>query len=83
MAKKKELPETEIRPAHVWTCENCGKDNFEYTIVAEVSDEEREEMGDLYGEDMGIEWLTFPLYVKCKYCKSEYKSKDMHEDEFD
>jgi hypothetical protein len=34
----------ELRPAYAWDCDECGRENFSNGIVAELSNEERDEL---------------------------------------
>jgi hypothetical protein len=52
----------ELRPAVEWTCDECGKIQFE-SIVADVSGEDSDEMD-----------LLLPDTVKCKSCGHEFET---------
>lgn len=44
----------EMRPAYNWTCPECGRDNFQRSILAEASEEELREHGvEPGGPEMG------------------------------
>ena len=50
----------EIRPAYQWTCEECGRDQFESaTIIAQVDENN-------HGYD-GL-WIIEPEEVQCSHC---------------
>lgn len=63
----------ELHIAYMWTCEECGRDNFERGITRELNDEERQEV-----EPMGIAieaeslWTMAPDAVTCKYCQTQF-----------
>jgi hypothetical protein len=68
------MREVEIHPAHVWTCEDCGRDNFCRGAVLEFSPEDHKEF-----EANGLphetgEWITAPEDVTCDFCGSEFKT---------
>lgn len=66
----------ELLPAFLWICDDCGTENFERTVVAEMSPEELIEMKF----EKGIEpmqdgnFLTMPPFVECKHCGSQFKA---------
>lgn len=76
-----ELPRIEIRPAHVWTCEECGIDNFEHCVVVEMDEEDRAEMADQMGVDPEDikhgDWVSSPDEVECKGCGAQFVTRDM------
>ena len=68
---------TELRPAFVWTCEACGTDHFEYCIVAELSEEEKEGLlrdSEWTYREIENEWGLKPDTVKCPHCGREYET---------
>lgn len=77
----------ELRTAYVWTCEECGRDNFARSVVFEFDDETRAELEEKYGDeefDEG-EWVRIPDEVECVFCLEKYKTLDYRTalDEFD
>jgi len=73
-------PKVEIRPAHVWTCDNCGQENFERCVVVELSPEEKAELEE---NELGAQtgdWMTIPESVTCKSCNSEFETQDFHDE---
>jgi hypothetical protein len=62
----------ELFQAFVWTCPECGIDQFERSIHVELSAEEMQELR----EDHGVEawapgqFVTAPHEVKCKHCEA-------------
>lgn len=68
-----ENAKVELHPAHVWDCDECGRENFCRGIVAEMNEEEIQEMRDLgMGEEVVGKWMTAPETVKCAYCGIEF-----------
>lgn len=80
---------TEMRPAYEWTCDECGRNNFESCIVAEFSDEDRLEQAKAMGlideyqseipDDLVGDFVTYPDGVTCPSCGAEYATQDMRE----
>jgi len=73
------MSEVELHPAHVWTCEECGRDNFCRGVVAEFDSEDRAEFVETFGEKpLPGFWMTAPTEVTCGHCGVEFVTKDMH-----
>ena len=70
-------PLIELVPAFVWTCDNCGRDNFERAIVCELSPEERQEINEANGIEDGEmgDWMLAPEEVKCPHCDAGYTTR--------
>ena len=77
-----------------WTCEECGRDNFERAIVQEVNQTEADMLSDMSGrpaEDIIKAGVTpIPLSVMCAYkdCGHDfdvatYDDEDESEEDFD
>lgn len=74
----------EMRPAYEWTCDECGRNQFESCIVAEMSPEERLEMA----HDLGLcnelaeiipdllqgDFVTYPDSVTCNACGANFET---------
>lgn len=63
----------------MWTCDGCGRDNFERAIPAELTPEDRKEIA----EDLGVDvmalhgnYVVAPDYVKCQHCGEEFETED-------
>lgn len=83
MSETREQPVVEMRPAFVFTCEACGRDNFMAGIVPEMSQEDMSELREDYGIDehqVGT-FLMMPRKVQCQQCGVTYKTHHMSEDE--
>jgi hypothetical protein len=46
------MEKAELLPAFLWICPGCGCDNFERTIVAELSKEELAELRNEHGVEV-------------------------------
>ena len=68
----------ELVPASVWTCPECGTDQFERAIVTEVSEEEAAELRSELGVQPWVEgtFLMNPETVTCQNCGREYQTQD-------
>ena len=61
----------EMRPAYEWTCEDCGRNQFVSSMVAEFTDEDKiaqakhlgliEEYEDEVPEEFDCDWQTYSL----------------------
>lgn len=72
----------ELKPAFMWDCEECGRENFARAIVPEMSEAERQELRDEHGiepDELG-EMLVMPEFVTCTSCGTEFQSKHWGED---
>jgi len=82
MSKEK----VEILPACYWICPECGRDNFEYVITAEFSEEDRELIDEMHeicfdGEMDGGDFVIQPVDVTCKHCGESFESDRKDEDD--
>jgi ribosomal protein S27E len=74
----------ELRPAFVFTCDDCGTDQFEHAIVPEFSEEELQELLLEHGIDeneTGL-FLESPKTVKCDVCGAEFTTEDYDSEQF-
>jgi predicted nucleic acid-binding Zn ribbon protein len=63
----------ELRPAHTWDCDDCGRENFCRGVVAEPSEDERREMEETTGEAFVMgHWMTAPDEVTCAHCGATF-----------
>lgn len=65
----------EIHPAHVWTCDDCGRDNFCRGVVFEPDAEEMAEMKEHFGDYVGGDWMTAPEEVTCCHCGATFETE--------
>ena len=90
MAKTK----VELQHAWEWICEDCGRNNFVSSVVAEMPPEERLQFAKDQGmiEDYVTEipdelkdgdFMTFPTEVTCGHCGLVFDTEHDQEDEFD
>lgn len=81
----------EIHQAFIWTCDECGRDNFERAIIQEMGPEEREQCFREYHrmedhEELPDDWQNFdmvmaPNSVKCPACGEEFDTYNTGESE--
>lgn len=72
--------------AYEWTCEECGRNNFESCVHAELPPDERAELFrraeglsefELLPDGwMDMELVTIPDEVKCQHCGEEFETVD-------
>lgn len=79
------MPEKiELRPAFEWTCEECGRDQYESAVRPEMSDDDRAEVLREMGADEWLaesenhagELLAAPERVTCKHCQTTFETQD-------
>lgn len=72
----------ELRPAYEWTCEECGRSQFESAMLIELDDETKQEMIEDFGldpDDADGEFCDMPDSVKCKFCLTEFETSHWSE----
>ena len=69
------MPTVELLPAFRWICPECGRDQYEDAIRAELTAEDRADMG---AEDAG-ELLAAPEVVRCRQCALEFETENDEE----
>lgn len=66
----------ELHNAWIWTCHECGQDNFERSVTAEMSEEDRrfyaEELELDVSEFLKTEFVTQPDTVVCSHCEARF-----------
>lgn len=70
------VPSVILEPAFTWCCPKCHGINFELPIVAELTEEQREEIQEEYGENPIGRWTVAPDTVGCKHCQCEFDAID-------
>jgi rubredoxin len=76
----------ELHQAFLWTCEECGRDNFEraITIAPESIDPddlpsvlglEPEEVKEWMESGGGGSWTTAPTHVCCPHCEARFRAE--------
>lgn len=66
----------ELRPAWTFICDNCGRTNFLAAPAAELTDDEREEIGEATGEAPGSFALhELPGDVRCGACQAVFATE--------
>lgn len=72
--------------AYSWDCDNCGAENFERAVTADLTDDEREEAFRHF-HDLEpwtplpegwreFELVTSPTVVTCRSCGMEFEAED-------
>jgi len=80
------MRKVELLPAHVWTCPECGVDNFERCNTSDPTYEEKLELMDIgLTEDIIEEFQTLdlPTEVFCTNCGEEFEVLDYDDGEID
>lgn len=73
------MKKTRIWTAYQWTCDECGRDNFERAVQAELTPEDRKKIAEDQGIDleaMSGDFVLAPEYVKCVHCGEEFETED-------
>jgi len=75
----------ELLPAWMWTCDECGRDNFERITVVDVSPEDATEFCRSQGIDESEfepgELASAPMEVTCTHCGAEFETDDPEQSE--
>jgi hypothetical protein len=80
--------EVELVQAFLWTCDDCGRDNFERAITVDPESTEGQEVAEFtrlatedanesvqaLGLEVGGDWLMAPRQVKCRHCGAEFST---------
>lgn len=69
----------ELAPAYMWDCPNCGRENFQRSIMTAITAEDRVEM-NLDPDETGC-WQSYPNIVICRYCDSKYITRHIRTEE--
>lgn len=69
-----------MRIAYEWTCEECGRNQFESAITMELTDEERQEMSEDFAEGEGVDFVSYPDEVTCPDCGTTYETESPNTD---
>ena len=77
-----------MRQAYEWTCERCGRDNFERCVVLDMSEKDL----DLFVSKAGLRvdngcvagsFISYPDTVTCKWCTSSFKTENFDAKDLD
>jgi hypothetical protein len=85
MATGGETRTVELFQAFLWTCDDCGRDNFERGITVAPESISREDLPVGVGIDTEAiqewmengchgDWVTNPSKVRCSHCGSEFEA---------
>ena len=75
----------EMWPAYGWTCDDCGRDNFERGVTPHLEPEEEQFLRDEMGYDDEQEGLftCAPDEVTCPHCGAVFETLHWGEEEID
>jgi hypothetical protein len=73
----------ELLRAFLWTCDDCGRDNFERAVTISPESIDPENLPEVPGLDRETlqewiesggqgEWVTAPRHVRCKHCNARF-----------
>lgn len=75
----------ELHPAHVWDCDECGRENFCRSVAVELNPDDpadaemiaiaEEESQGMINSVHGF-WQTAPDEVVCHHCGAEFETID-------
>jgi DNA-directed RNA polymerase subunit RPC12/RpoP len=69
-----------IWTAYQWTCDDCGKDNFERAVTVELTPNDRQELAEDNDCDpdeiRNVELCSYPEEVTCQHCGSEFETEN-------
>ena len=71
--------QAELRLAYSWDCDECGAENFERSIVYELSPEEKAELEEMDEVAETGNWISHPERVTCKKCGAEFEAHHFKE----
>jgi rubredoxin len=71
----------ELRPAYEWTCEGCGRDNFEKACVPCMSEEDVRSLKAEWGISDDGEFVQMPESVVCPHCGQKFVSRRYADEE--
>lgn len=77
----------ELFTAYLWTCNDCGRDNFVRSVVLEPGAVDVDELPDSEAIRDWIEavgtgnFCTIPTAVRCEHCGAEFETRHADEDE--
>lgn len=66
----------ELIPAHVWTCPECGTDQFERCVAVDMDQDGMEQIREDFGIEPGQDgvFLVAPREVTCDGCGKSYEA---------
>ena len=85
MATGGDVRTVEMNQAFVWTCDDCGRDNFERAIVVAPESIDLDDLPDSVDPESIREWAEAggegvfamaPDRVTCRHCRAEFRSTE-------
>lgn len=72
----------ELRPAYVWTCEECAADNFVAGLVPSIDPDAERQLREDHNIEPDMEgiWVYVPEEVECRKCKARFKAEHYDHD---
>ena len=72
------MKRTELHQAFIWTCDNCGRDQFERAISVEVSEQDERKLKFMAGVELWWEgrFIAAPTEVTCQECDHTYSTEE-------
>jgi len=74
----------EMRPAYEWTCDSCGRNQFESAMAADFGDADRlaaakeaglvDEFADEIPDELTGDFVTYPDSVTCRHCGALFET---------
>lgn len=75
-----------LKTAYYWICEECGRDNYDRPVLAEIVPEDKEMVFRQWNclaldDELPEDWENFqlvaiPRKVTCEHCGREYETED-------
>ena len=77
--RKSEKQTIELRPAYTWTCDNCGRDNYQtlYMFPDHMVTNLCEKI-KATGETKDLVIELWPMSVVCGYCQTEFEVESVY-----
>lgn len=75
----------ELHNAHVWDCEECGRENFCRSVTVEMNPDDPRDAElialakaecEEIGGDVNSFWQSEPEVVVCSHCGAEFETGD-------
>lgn len=72
------MKRTELHQAFFWTCDNCGRDQFERAIMVDADEDEVRQLRDAAGLQPWEDgrFIAAPTEVTCQECDHTYATEE-------